>query len=341
MAIKKLKYPLHNEDEYKARVVFSLFSEKDTSSVIGETLKEQIKRFPDEVNALVRDTAQKVADGTITAKEAEELLAQSREKKEALERAAREFKGEANKPVVKDKIPKFETAVSLYLPPGLVFRDNVTYENFDLGVSGAAAASGMGIAQSLSSGVSSFIESVKASFQGDATNLAKLGAVQTAAKFGTFTDEIGAGLKIAGGVTVNPNTRAIFKSVNIRDFAFTFKMIARSPEEAKMIKEIVRFFRTEVYPENIGGKAGNVDISLGYVFPKKFNIEIQYNGNRNAPEIKPCYLRDVNTTYNASGMGMHQDGEFLEVDLTLMFQETRALTKEDIIADKYYSQDPA
>ena len=46
MAIKKLKYPLHNEDEYKARVVFSLFSEKDTSAAIGETLNDQIKKFP-------------------------------------------------------------------------------------------------------------------------------------------------------------------------------------------------------------------------------------------------------------------------------------------------------
>ena len=56
-------------------------------------------------------------------------------------------------------------------------------------------------------------------------------------------------VKQASGVTLNPNTRSLFKSVALREFAFQFKFIAKSKKEADEVRKIIKFFRTELYPE--------------------------------------------------------------------------------------------
>ena len=321
---ERLSYPLHNEDEYKARIKFSLVKEGDTISA---------RNLFDSIN---KATATAVNSATQN---------QSRGTAEEEAKQRQQLNGERNQSTAKETKPVVEKVVSLYLPVALQFRDNVQYENFDLGTAGALAATGLGVVASGKESTKSFINALVSSFGGDNSKVASLAASEAVGKAAsTFGFEgAAAGRKIAAGVTINPNTRALFKGVNIRDFAFTFKMIARSQEEARVIKRIVHFFRTEVYPENIpvtlGENSSATQVSVGYVFPKKFNIDIEYDGNQAAPEIKECYLRDVNTTYNSSGMGMHSDGEFLEVDMTLNFQETRALTKEDILNDPYYTRD--
>jgi hypothetical protein len=222
--------------------------------------------------------------------------------------------------------------VELYLPMGLSFRDNVTYENFDIGQTGAMIEGGMGIASSMSKGIGSFVSGLTGSASKD---MAKLAGVQLASKFGTFSDEVTGALKLSGGVTVNPNTRVLFKQSNIRDFSFTFKFVAKSKEEAKEIQDIIRLFREELYPDDITINTGaNSSVSVGYIFPKKFAIEFGYKGKEipGLAKIKPCYLRDVTTNYNTSAMAMHSDGNFLEVDMTLSFQEEKALVRKDVEA---------
>ena len=82
----------------------------------------------------------------------------------------------------------------------------------------------------------------------------------------------------------------------------------------------------------IDAQIGGQTISLGYNFPKKFQLSFEYDGGEipGLAKIKPCYLRDVSTTFNSSQMAMHEDGNFMEVDMTLSFQETAALTQSDI-----------
>lgn len=312
--VVKYQYPLHYEDDYKARIEFQLFEEvqisaEDFKKVFGLALPPKL------VDAITGEEAP-----ATTADAAEERA-----------RTNQSFEGEdkqtqTNKTRV---VPK--TVVSLYMPPGLQFRDNVGYESYDLGASGALIEGGLqkgiGAAKSLSGGLSSFINSMKPT---DASpgDLAKLGAVQLAAAKPILRAERLGAAKSVLGATLNPNTRVFFKQVNIREFSFSFKLIGRSKQEVDQIKKIIKFFRTELYPETIDIS----DVSVGYKFPHKFNIRFLYDGIEmtSAPKIKPCFLRDVSTSYNASGMSMHSDGEFLEVDLTLNLQEARALSKKDI-----------
>ena len=124
----------------------------------------------------------------------------------------------------------------------------------------------------------------------------------------------------------------MFKQPNIREFAFAFKFIARSAEEQESVNQIIKTFRTELYPSSITSEIGGQTISLGYNFPKKFQLAFEYDGGEipGLAKIKPCYLRDVSTTFNSSQMAMHKDGNFMEVDMTLSFQDTAALTQSDI-----------
>jgi hypothetical protein len=143
-------------------------------------------------------------------------------------------------------------------------------------------------------------------------------------------DEVAGAFRSAGGVTTNPNTRVLFKSVGLREFSFAFKFLATSAREAEEIKEIIKLFRTELYPDTINIPVGTSEISIGYRFPNKFQITVEYDGEEIATRIKPCFLRDVSVTYNNTSMSMHEDGNFTEIEMSLSFQETRTLSRKDV-----------
>jgi|DEB0MinimDraft_10_1074344.scaffolds.fasta_scaffold06273_2 hypothetical protein len=229
--------------------------------------------------------------------------------------------------------------VTLYLPPGLQYRDNVVYDAMDLGFLGGITAdkirgaSNATVGQIARGAGGSVVDSIQnlitqirtAATEGGKTDQARLGMTQLA----TLIPDQGVrgAIKNELGVTANPNTRVLFNKVNLREFQFAFKMIARSQKEAKAIQAIIQFFRESLYPEtfDVAGVSG-----LGYKFPDKFDITIDYGGEWKAPKIKESYLRDVSTTFNASTMAILPGGEPLEVDLTLSFIEAAALEKKDI-----------
>ena len=60
-----------------------------------------------------------------------------------------------------------------------------------------------------------------------------------------------------------------------------------------------------------------------------------YNEKNVATKILPCYLESMQTVYNPSSMGMHADGSFQEVDISLNFREARTLSRDDIVSGGY------
>jgi hypothetical protein len=72
-------------------------------------------------------------------------------------------------------------------------------------------------------------------------------------------------------------------------------------------------------------------VPLGYKFPNMFEIDIKNRfGENPAFKIQRCYLRDIQTSFNATAAGMHTDGQFIEVDISLSFQEIVALDKAKV-----------
>ena len=77
-----------------------------------------------------------------------------------------------------------------------------------------------------------------------------------AAKAGKFGPQgIQTAVSVANQVSVNPNTRAVFNTVNLRAFSFTFKMIPNSAQEAQEIQKIA--------PELVTDNDGTLSVAYG------------------------------------------------------------------------------
>lgn len=218
---------------------------------------------------------------------------------------------------------------SLYLPQSIQIQDGVQIENMDLGVFGASLAKGMqaGTApiEALINSTSATFGSIGDFFKGNLTQDAARAAASRLAGMASDGALSGA-VRSSLQTTPAPNTRAIFKSVNIREFSFQFNLLPKTLQEAREIVNIIKFFRTELYPETI--KAG--DIPVAYKFPNKFAISIEYDGKEVATKILKSYLRNFQTNYNPSSMGFFESGHFQEIQIAMSFVESRTLDKDDI-----------
>tara|TARA_Y200000002_G_scaffold84320_1_gene66998 strand:+ start:4369 stop:5628 length:1260 start_codon:yes stop_codon:yes gene_type:complete len=363
--VVNLKYPLDDLD-YKGTLTFEMVQE-ETNNEIVESLAEQgtndaIKKFEDnviqeaateeekaELEVLEAKETAFAATGSSTGKRKQNRdydvvkeRQDAKEKKKELEGKILERATEENPNSSQSVEPLTERKrVTLYLPMALNFRDNVGYENADLGFAGGLVEGGAsggqtgvgGMIQSVIEGSGATITSLFGEQSGD---LATLAALQVNVIGKSLGEGTMSALRQAGGVRLNPNTRALFKSVALREFAFQFKFIAKSLEEAEQVKKIIKFFREELYPEDInvpiGDEGSQIPVSVGYRFPKKFVITPLYNGQTITQKIQPCFLRDVSVVYNPTNQAMHggDNPHFTEIDMSLAFTETRTLSRKDI-----------
>ena len=58
------------------------------------------------------------------------------------------------------------------------------------------------------------------------------------------------------------------------------------------------------------------------------------------PVIMPCYLTQLETTYNPTGNTFHRDGAPVELDMNIQLTETKTLVRQDLY-DDYPGIDPA
>ena len=209
--------------------------------------------------------------------------------------------------------------ISIYLPAGVLFADKMEYENIGLGAAGLAADRGQ--------------EGFEGSFLDAMKEFAPQAAQELIKKAGPGA--LGAAAQLRNKISPNPNTRALFKQVSLRSFQYNFKMIPTSAAEAENIREIIKEFRTQMYPSTIAAGA-NAGTSLGYNFPNRYEIEMFYNEVDVAPKTVPSYLEALQTSFNPTGQTMFQEaggrGYFAETDLNLTFTESRALSQDDILA---------
>ena len=228
--------------------------------------------------------------------------------------------------------------IEIYLPISFNTTDTMTYDSPSIGSAGAIIGNALdrangGMGDVLGNAVGDFINLFKGAGATSANSLATLGAARLAKRGPT---EVGDGVASSLRVTVDPNIRTLFRGVQVRQFAFQFKFIAKNSLEAKEIKDIIKRFRFYAYPESIGFKGSGEEISVGFKYPHPFEIRASYidaEGNpvRIGPLMKDSYLTSITTNYNPSTMAFHQDGEPVEIDLSLNFTEETTLNKKDIL----------
>lgn len=309
-----LQFPLDDAQDYKGRIVFGVIEEPEATLT-----SEQLESVQNALND--PDVSEENQEGQV-----EEL-------KTNVNTNVHKNGSPSNQSQSRPSTGKVTATCQLYLPSAIQIADGAIYENVSLGRGGAigeaAIKGGADLAGAAGSVAGDQISSLVDAFSGpNSGEIGKLAAAQVASKFG---DTAGAAVSSALQVTPNPNVRALFKGVALREFAFTFKLIPRSQQEAEQIKKIVQFFREELYPEEIGNiDIGQQSVSLGYNFPNKFDIKMYYGDKRVATKIQPCFLRNFSTNYNASSMGMFYDGNFTEIDINMSFMETKTLSRKDI-----------
>lgn len=313
---KGLQYPLHDIGDYPMFVTF-----------------QPIKKVNDNLQKQTSDVAQKQKENQSTWDKTTEnlgvlgsaldFIAGSRTGKKTLTKA----KNPPNSlSVVKGD------SIRLYMPAGIQFQDGMQYNNFALGALGEAArrgisagASGIGdllLDQTKDLG-QGFISGLLNNINSDVT-----AAVASRRMSKAGFDKAAAATSSAYGVTVNPNTRAMFEGVAVRAFSFSFQLIAKSREEAEMIQDIVQYLREEMYPETLTFE----NIPVGYRYPAKWNIRF-WDSQLASPifnKLKPAYLSSMSTVYNSAESTFHADGKPTSVEISLTFTEEVPLDKQNI-----------
>ena len=300
-----LQFPLSDQDNYQGRIKF------DVIKTIPPTISQRALR--------------RIQEGARTS---DNVLNGSASNPDLFDPRGADQRGQSNSFIGRSREIPTGDRCSIYLPQSIQIQDGVQIENVDLGVFGASLEAGIKagtspIEAAISAAGDTF-SSMADFFRGNLSQDAARAAASRLA--GVAGDTNASAVRSALQTTPAPNTRAIFKSVNIREFSFTFNMLPKTRQEAQEIENIIKFFRTELYPETID--VGNIPVA--YKFPNKFAISIQYGGKEVATKILNSYLRNFQSNYNPSAMSFYEGGYFQETQITMSFVEARTLDKKDI-----------
>lgn len=320
----KLRYPIRDQDLYGGQVRFRV---KELAPLTGSQLANL--DFVDELFSA--ESVSKLDDKI--GKTGETTSEGKKQRAEVVNKESERLKGKNNKTYENPGAQsKYAGSVTLYLPQQLQIQDAVTYSNgASLGAIGAGVEAGLAngasaldaIGAGLTQGIDSFTNLFgNAGLDAEASALALTRTAQTLG-----TQEIANGVRAATRVAVNPNLRSLLESVPIRTVPFNFRLVAQNRREAQEIEKIVKFFRYQMYPDEIEGQIGGANVSLGYKFPDPFEITTTYKGKQVGTKFLDAYLQSVSVTYNEQGAGFHSDGYPTDVSVALTFIESKALTR--------------
>lgn len=226
-------------------------------------------------------------------------------------------------------------AVALYMPDTLQYQQQQSYDVLKPGteILGKIAAAGKSVLEARASGnegalSNSFLKNaglLGGSAVGDFIGRATGSSQSTDLAFTAIT-----------GTVVNPILEMIYRSPNFRSFQFDFMFYPRSPKEAVEVQNIIERLRFHQSPELLKAAEGFL------IPPSEFDVVFYYNGkqNPNIPPIATCVLTDIQVNYAPNGWSAYEQkgspnpslggtGMPVATQLTLQFQETTYLTKDD------------
>lgn len=226
---------------------------------------------------------------------------------------SRKFSGNTN---------RIDTAIALYMPPGLSTSYQANWQTAELGAAGAIIDAFTGI--------------------GDLSNFSTYKDIWNTAK-ATAPDYLGmTAASIASALTpfnvkdaatfyrqsiLNPYVEVIFNGVSNRTFSFTFKFIPRSRKEQEAVKEIIETIKFHRAPEK---KVNGVN-SL-WSFPSTFDIAfLKKDGQVNewVFKISTCALTDLSIQQGSDAhFATFEDGSPFSTTMTMSFTEMEILDKE-------------
>ena len=216
------------------------------------------------------------------------------------------------------------------------------YNSAGIGLAGMAGAD-MG-ADFSEGGIKSLVDGIASGLSGDkgaevvSYYAAQVGAEAAAAvgtKLGGFQGAVlgaAAGQAVKGamagaGIARNPYMAVMYSQPQFRSFTFSWKLVARSRAETKVIKDIVHLFKFHAAP---GQPPSNPHF---FSYPEQFDID--FNHAKHLFNPAPSVCKSVQVNYHAEGQPLYHEFTATEkspvsVKLDLSFQEVAVITKESI-----------
>ena len=230
-------------------------------------------------------------------------------------------------------------SVALYLPSGIGNTTSATYGDFQTGVAGYLAMSGLDIVSELRN----------RDFQGAAEKIFGVGGtlITEAAKklavagIETFTGSEGIQQSVdkAFGQTLNPYIEVAFNSTGMRTFDYTFKFAPKSKKETDEVQAIIQLFRFHMLPEMKSSAHRYLTLPSTFDIHYMWQSGIDERGytsvmakeNSFYNKIATCVLTNVDVNYTPNGqVQSFADGAPTQIDMSLSFKETEMLTKQHI-----------
>jgi len=147
------------------------------------------------------------------------------------------------------------------------------------------------------------------------------------------------------GVIPNANLELLFNSPTLREFQFSWKMTPRSREEAKTIRNIIRFFKQGMAARKLAGKAGKRSLWLGT--PNVFHVQYKTNEEldiEGVNKIKTVAVTGCAINYTPDGVwSAYEDGQPTSTVMNLRMQELEPVYdtdySTDIMKDRLFNDD--
>jgi len=210
------------------------------------------------------------------------------------------------------------------IPQGLAFNDSASYSTINMGTISAIAD--IAKAAGGATGIGNKIKAAAGEGGAQAFSGGGIGAsILLSRKLGLETTA--KTLEFSSKQVVNPRTNTAFDGNTLRSFQFDFKLIASNEAEVRSIDSIQNVFRNNTYAAEVGGRKTMLQYpSLWHIeFLSPDMTELQY-----IPKIFSCYITACNTTINSSDNTYRNDYSPHEVDISLQFQESKILTRNEI-----------
>jgi len=144
------------------------------------------------------------------------------------------------------------------------------------------------------------------------------------------------------GVILNPNTELLFTGLDLRNFSLNYKLVPRSANEANQIEGIIKTFKMAMLPyansgaEDLKESFDVKGFQAGFIkVPDLVKVTFMSGNdvNKHVPQYKMCALTQVDISYTPDGTyATTVDGRMVAYQMSLNFQETKLIYREDIKA---------
>ena len=137
------------------------------------------------------------------------------------------------------------------------------------------------------------------------------------------------------GVVPNSNLELLFSGPTLRQFSFVYKMSPRSSDEAKVVNQILRFFKQGMAAKKLSSTGGGAAVGRSYFLGTPNVFRLQYRTNEDEAvkglnRIKTCALTGTSVNYTPEGaFASYDGGQPVSVLLSLNFQELEPIYDTD------------